>query len=252
LYYVLEFLDPDDILDALSKSVPRNLFDLYEIAIERVSRNSPHLKSMAMSILSWIYRAKRPLRMTELQAAIAIRDGDIDKRTVIPPEVLVEICASLVKHDRVNGLVSFSHAIVREFLETRFSDQLWTETAMSKKCFTYLSFNTFEEGECLDDECFKRRTEEFPFAQYAACYWGKHVKGVPETDDEVLLLLLAFTQSPRKLMSMSQLSEENWEFMIGKHKEKTLIHILAENDLTDLYHSLLTSETMVLFPSSTC
>ena len=247
LKYILEFLDPEDMLEALSNSVPRNLFDLYERAIERANRNSPHSKRMGMSILSWIYRARRPLTMAELQAAIAIRDGDMDKRALTPPEVIVEICAGLVKNDRVNDLVSFSHAIVREFLETRFSDHLWTETAVSNKCLTYLSFNTFENGECLDDESFQRRTKEFPFAQYSACYWGKHVKGVPETDSQVRQLLFALTQSPGKIMSMSQLAEDDWEFMIGKHKEKKLIHIIAENHLADLCHSPLTSESKV-FP----
>jgi len=239
--------------DALKNSVPTGLFDLYDEAVERISQKSPDLKRLMLVILSWIFHAKRHLKMFELQAALSIRDGDTDKTpsTYMPPFEIVEICASLVQHDTISGSVRFSHDVVRQFLKDRYSAQLLSEMDVGKTCLTYLSFQALEEGECLDEESFNLRIETYPFAQYAAFAWGEHVQDLSIYNSDATRLLVRLSQSPAQAVAMAQLrynSVEEWNPVAERHRGKKLIHIIAENNLLELGKSCLTSDSPPVNP----
>ena len=62
----------------MEKSVPADLFDVYESVIRAIQQSNDDSKELAERILSWLLYAKRPIRMVELCEAIAVQEGDVD------------------------------------------------------------------------------------------------------------------------------------------------------------------------------
>ena len=105
--------------EALENSVPGELFDVYETVTNTIHRSNDDSQELTQKILSWLFYAKRPLKMGELQVAIAIREGDfeLDDDDLLPEDEIVEVCRSLVSYDTASGVVAFSHEIrVQDFL----------------------------------------------------------------------------------------------------------------------------------------
>lgn len=118
LNYVLRFRNPRSMKEALEKSVPTELFDVYETVIDTIIRSNDDSKELAQTVLSWLFYALRPLQMAELREAIAIREHDrvLDEDDLLTPDEIVEICRSLVTYDPGSGIVGFSHEMVYDFL----------------------------------------------------------------------------------------------------------------------------------------
>ena len=85
------------ILSALEK-LPEGFDGTYDDALERINRQSKKRKYMAYRVLSWISYAFRPLSLTELQYALAIREGmtKMDDNDLDDEEFLISICVGLV------------------------------------------------------------------------------------------------------------------------------------------------------------
>src|SRR5208282_1879596 len=118
LNYVLGFKLPRNIKGALQNSVPSQLYDVYETVIETIGRNYKDSKELVRTILSWIYHAKRPLLMTELREALAVQEDDVsfDEDDLMSPDDIVEMCGSLITHEKETGIATFSHERVQDFL----------------------------------------------------------------------------------------------------------------------------------------
>ena len=238
------------MIKALKESIPTDLFNLYDVAMSRITQLSDDSTELAINVMSWIFHAARPLQISELQQAIAIENAmrDLTMDDVTPADVIVESCLSLVQHDKISGVVSFSHDTVREYLEERCSDQLRPMLVMAMSCLTYLSFDVFEAGACPDDDAFRMRKQNYPFGQYAALFWGVHVHGKGEQDEEILELLLALMQSPAKVDSMGQLCMNDmtqWNLALPWLKGRTLLHVVVDNDLRDMANALLNTSLKV-------
>ena len=151
---------------------------------------------------------------------------------------ITETCGSLVAYDRVSGIVTLAHDVVREFLETRYYMHLLTQTTLAITSLTYLLFPPFDEGECQNEESLKFRMEKYPFSQYEAQYWSQHMKGKGERDPKASGLLLTLAMNPKKFTSMVQLSKAEtsvqWQ-VEPRDKNKQLIHVTVENGLTEIF-----------------
>jgi hypothetical protein len=229
--------------DALDQPIPKELFDIYDQVMERLRHQGYFdLPDLAIRILSWIFHAQRPLQMSELREAIAIRDGDVDLKMsdLNDPAVVVEACGGFVVHD-TTGWVRFTHEQVNAFLQDRHID-LVPKRNMAISCLTYLTFETFEDGPCQDEASFNIRLQERPFGRYAASYWGKYIKGSGEKHHRNQKLLVTLTQSSARKDSIAQLSGAEktgaWDLDI-RDRNKGLLHILAENNLTLLAEMIL-------------
>jgi ankyrin repeat protein len=239
---------------ALESSVPSQLFDVYETVMETISQSSDDSKLLALTILSWLFYAKRPLQITELREAIAVRDGDVDieEEDMMLPEDIVEVCGSFVALDRGSGVVGFSHQTVQEFLRTRYLLQLLPEQDMAKTCLTYLLFDEFENGPSSTESSFQERFRQRPFGRYAARFWGVHIKQADvEMDIGIQTMLVRLIGSSYKLDAMSQLARAetaaDWDDeRSGWERKKALIHILAENNFVKLARAILPQETIVV------
>jgi hypothetical protein len=257
LNYVLSFTNPRNMRHALDTSVPSELFDVYEIVMSGIRRSHGDKQQIAQSVLSWIYHAIRPLRMAELREAIAIREDDVDlgEEDLTEADDIVQACGSLVVHYPETGIVTFSHEMVQQFLEQRYSDYLLPELAIAKTCLAYLLFDTFDDGPTQDEETFEVRRQRRPFALYTSCYWGPHIKGATSEDDpEIVALVSRLAMSNKRLESVAQFCFEEmgfrWADAGPKYRGKRLIHMLAEDGVVALASKTLECMTMNVYPHS--
>lgn len=227
---------------ALERSIPRELFALYDVAMDRIKTLSQDSREIAMLALAWIFHSKRPFTMNELRSAIAVEDGDrnLEFEDLTPGDEILELCGSFIVHDKLSNTVTLCHEIVREYLKTRCLESLkLTQTMMAKTCLTYLCFDVFEQSFENKDSInyLETMSLKYPFSIYAARYWGKYVKCTCETEPEIVMKLLELLQSRSKADCMARfISPERPA--IGW----SLLHIIADNDLIDMANMVFTNK----------
>ena len=234
--YVLRFKDPRNMKAALEGSLPSDLFEVYETVMETIRQNSDDTQELARKILSWIFYAKRPLKINELREAIAVREGDIslEDDDLMQADEIIEVCGSLIDYDAASGNVTFSHEMVQDFLKSRYSDGLLHRVELCKTCLTYMSFDVFKQGPCTDEASYKARLDKHSFGKYVAQYWGRHVKEVEEENPELYDTVIKVIGPSTVVDAMTQLviaqKGSDWDIP-KKHKGKKEMHIFAEQDL---------------------
>lgn len=119
-----------------SGSLPRDVPNAYRHILDRISRG----KELAFKILWWIFYAKEPLLMTELQEALAVELGDTDLETsyFLDPVMIVEVCKSLISHDKTRGIVRFTHPTIQDFLKTHMPNVLLAVSDLARTLLTYI------------------------------------------------------------------------------------------------------------------
>jgi hypothetical protein len=127
-----------------------NLDDYYESTITRIKKMEEE-KEVVMRILSWLFYAKRPLRVIELRHALGIHPGlkSIEEHQKFLPQLerYVDLCAGLVNISVEGKKIPLAHSTVKEYLErNREGISLPGQDRISRDCLTYLSFEDFNTG----------------------------------------------------------------------------------------------------------
>lgn len=251
---MLGFRDPRSMKDALERSVPNELFDVYETVMDTINQNSED-SHLARKILSWIFHAKRALNIGELREAIAIRENDngLDEEDMISAEDIIDVCGSLVLEDKESGEVRFCHETVQEFLEARYSFGLLPETEIASTCLRIFLFDIFEAGPASNAYLLRKRMEQHPFLVYAVEHWADHlISAGSEADNHNVLMLTELIECPGKVDSIAQVEIAGNEgcdpldFVVGR----SLLHLCAENGLEKLSHRVINSFNDEVVPSS--
>jgi hypothetical protein len=173
-------ITPRKIREALER-LPRGttaLVQAYEEAMKRIQSQEVGFRELAERVLSWITCARRPLTATELQRALAVEVGDseLDEENLQDIGETISACAGLVTADDESKIVRLVHYTTQQYFErtqgTWFSK---AETNIARICVTYLSFDVFESGFCLNDEQLEARLRFSQLYDYAASNWGHHV-----------------------------------------------------------------------------
>jgi hypothetical protein len=174
LDYVLDFAEPSESLEALS-TVPIDMEEAYQLLFKRIEKRR---RPTVVKILSWLFRACRPLKQDELREAIAIRLG---AKTLSKPllhlDSLIQYCQGLVTMDDTSEIVRFSHFTVKEFLAMHFEDQLLSPIACARLCLTYVNFETFEKDRAGTKDNTKREETNFDSATMSP-YFGAPMQKV--------------------------------------------------------------------------
>jgi len=152
-------------------------------------------KHFAESILGWILRAKRLLKMRELQEALAVEsdDTELNRSLINPPASILHACGGLIDHDASTDIVKFSHETVREYVEGAKFEHLTSHSMIAETCLTYLSFDAIC-GPCQDFQSLEKRMAEYTFGEYAAHFWGEHAYAVCKTT----MLMTQFLRHSRR------------------------------------------------------
>jgi hypothetical protein len=117
LDHILAEDDPQGALNSL-ETLPTDLSEAYSCIVERIKEKKGF--ESAWRILSWLYRAYRPLQLGELIEALSIEKGNtsLDSRLFMSAKVILRRCEGLVSYDRMTDQVRFTHFTVFKFIGT--------------------------------------------------------------------------------------------------------------------------------------
>ncbi|OBT73030.1 hypothetical protein VF21_07727 [Pseudogymnoascus sp. 05NY08] len=199
-----------DMEDSLT-SLSHNLSGAFEETITRIQNLPERRKLLGMRTLMWICHAKCPIKVTDLSDAASVKLNQTTGSTKHCPsaKTMIECCQGLVTIDRESTIIRFAHYAVQEYLiehtNTLFSR---AEASLAETCLTYLLFDTFKQGPCVDKDTLKFRIESNTFLTYAARFWGVHVKG-SEIDQVVQRLTFTFLDCRAAAASANQIMQYN-------------------------------------------
>jgi ankyrin repeat domain-containing protein 50 len=194
------------VRDAL-RNLPEDLNDIYNGTMDRICTQDRDDVRLAKRILSWISYALRPLSVREIQHALATSPGDteLDEEALLDEDLLISVCAGIVTIDQKSRIIRLVHYTAQEYFEhARVNQFPAAQTEIALICLTYLSFDAFAEGYCHNDREMEIRLHKYPLLEYAAQYWGEHVRGDPE--EAVKDVALNFLEHNSKLMCCSQVT----------------------------------------------
>ena len=246
LDHVLSHEDPRNAINSLD-NLPTDMESAYGDTLDRIEKDKA--RTTALKVLSWVYHARRHLRLCELVEVITIQTRPPDKALdpdyfTNPPESLVQTCQGLVEFDQGSEIVRFTHFTVQEFLQQKYLDNLLSEVDIAKVCLTYLTFDVFEQGPCSDKESLNQRVKMHTFYEYAVQFWASYTRGRTEEDPDVqnALLRLFKSSSIRAALRQQQLlmqtptrkHDEIWELSAPLLSMWMPIHIIANEGLVAL------------------
>ncbi|KAJ6564609.1 ankyrin repeat-containing domain protein [Mycena capillaripes] len=165
------------IRDALN-SLPKDLYDSYNIAMQRIEAQNEEDRNTAHSALMWVANAKRPLKVSEITAALAIEPGAkrFDEDNVLEIEIILAVCAGLVIVDQQISVVRLVHYTTQEYLDSiqanLFPD---AQTEITRTLLTFVTFDDFPDLSWIG----LRPSDLPPLLEYSQ-YCLVHAAGQPE------------------------------------------------------------------------
>jgi hypothetical protein len=123
--------------------LPMREDDFYGQSIQRIKANEAQAER-ALQILAWILRAKRPMKIKEMQCAAVIIPGSysmIFEDFLSGEGDMIDCCEGLVVILPESRTVTFAHPTVNEYLESAGNQifKLDPEVVIARTCLTYLA-----------------------------------------------------------------------------------------------------------------
>ncbi|KAF5706589.1 ankyrin repeat domain-containing protein [Fusarium mundagurra] len=203
--HITSLLTIKDIRKALI-SLPANYDEAYLSTFDRILKQTPSLRDLALKSLNFISYVKEPLRMVELQHALAAEEGmvEVDSEDLQPSKSIISSCLGLLVVSGPEKIVEFVHSTARNFLQTRPEGMdNRPHLTIVRSCISYMSTNEMRKGRCLSHEDVTKRCQKQPFLHYAANFYGYHAQ---EVEDECIHQLSGFLES-------DVLRESSWQLL---------------------------------------
>ncbi|KAF7343797.1 NACHT and ankyrin domain protein [Mycena sanguinolenta] len=145
--FQLEFLCTKRTIKAVRealKRLPKDLYDSYSVALQRIDTQNEDDRKIAYSALSWVTDAKRPLTVDELLVALAVEPEthELDEENVATIGEILSLCAGLVMVDEKLKVVRLVHYTTQEYLDKIQAEKF--PNAQTKIAHTLLTFLTFD------------------------------------------------------------------------------------------------------------
>ena len=230
--------------EALEK-MPDGLSDAFGQTLSRLNRQSDGRKRLGIKTLMWIFFARRPLLVTELSEALAIRPRDSSLNAKYRPsqKLMVDCCQGLVVVDEGSSVFRLVHYSVQEYLDEH-QDQIFPtgDQTIAEMLTTYLLFETFALG-CREDESeILRLISDNILVKYAVRHWGDHVRDAHDgSADEIAYRFLEAGPQRSCACQVSQYiqgrREEYWE--VDEAESRNGLHVAASFGLGSLAKRLL-------------
>ncbi|KAF2729617.1 ankyrin [Polyplosphaeria fusca] len=237
------------------QAMPTKHEEAYENTYERILKQDQERQKLALSALYWICHSKRSLDMMELRHAISSLDEDPDysPEGLVSDGSILSVCLGLVFYSKSNKTVDLIHLSARDFLTELFISQPTNANiVMARACLRYMAVPTMATGPCQSLDEFKGRITELPFLEYAARYYGYHVRPVQEDVLAELLSFLGndhFRESSWQILHFVVLVESQSALNILSRiaSQPTLLHVACYWGFsTLLQRSLATSSTLTM------
>lgn len=199
--------------DALT-ALPEGLDKTYDETMERINSQHPDQATLARKVLCWVFHAFRPLTVLEIQHALVVETGDsmLDEDNIPEQELILSVCNGLVTFEKEGGFLALVHYTFQQYLE-RKAENLFPEAQADivRTCLTYLSFDEFGQGPCLEDQHLVDRHKRWPLLSYAVSKWNRHARQGAE--EACIDLIISFLSQDANLFTfVSFLSEDAESF----------------------------------------
>ncbi|KAF7116945.1 hypothetical protein CNMCM5793_005575 [Aspergillus hiratsukae] len=218
----------------------------YDKAMQRINDQGPDRRDMAMEVLSWVTRARRPLAALEILHALAVELGETEFHIDNLPDIddVISVCEGLVTvtADPMGDTMRLVHYTTKEYFDRRWTS--WFPDAdanIATTCVTYLSFDAFQTGFCLTDAELETRLAQYPLYSYAAKNWGEHARAQP-IHEHLLMVFLGdtgkVTASVQEILAIYGFSS------YGKYSQRvplgfTGLHLAAYFGLESVVQSII-------------
>ncbi|KZL86377.1 ankyrin repeat protein, partial [Colletotrichum incanum] len=162
---------------------------IYDEAMQRIRVQPPDHWRLAEQIPGWLTNVKRPLKLVELQHALALEEDaeETDIDNIPSAEIMISVCAGLVTINEGSDIIRLVHQTTQEYFDERkhilFQD---FSSEMTTKCVGYLSFDFCRQYRrhdlwilwswILTTQDLAFRDSCLPFYEYAALNWGRHAR----------------------------------------------------------------------------
>lgn len=246
LDHILSHRDPRKRQEAV-ETVPCNLLEAYQDIMGRINSCEKDDRDLALKIFSWLFHTQRSLRMSELREALAVRedDQDIQEDYLLDAQDIIDCCKSMVMYEEESDIVGFAHYTVQHFLQSEYLPSLLTRVDLAKLCLTYLLFDVFGEGACVEKLSWECRLNTLKFSEFAAKFWGYYSQGEGEENERVRRYIFLLISSKPKKESMVQLQSYSpgpSGYPIGNYPQnRTGLHILASQGLSKILKTMMSN-----------
>ena len=235
-------------VDAALDRLPQGYFATYDQTVQRIMEKDTRKSSTALSALSWVVHAHRPLDLPELEHALAIKPGvDFSVKDTYDKETLLEITESLLFVESDEKAVRLTHYTAQEYFNDEGRRWLASDASslIARACLQYFSIKAISTPCSRDRELeeIKERKQEYPFLKYAYEYWGTHVHEAgsdPDTLKDALKFLkndLAIEALVQALWYIESSDSSRWEIRRGANS----LHVAAWFGLTNVLSELKSS-----------
>ena len=203
------------------ETLPTGLYSSYKGIIARI-RECPRESQgkLGMGVLMWLHFAYRPLKLEELQHALAVEKShtEFDADNIPSQKVLLEYTLGLVLVDEETSTVRFVHYTLEEYLRKYAREGLPNGcSSIAETCLTYLNFGELRQP-CASNNSLEEKIIKYPFLNYAARYWGTHIK--QESNDGLTELVKTLVDhesgSPPCAMQALFKCESSWDSPIAQ------------------------------------
>ena len=158
--------------------LPTDLNDSFRGIINRIQQSPNASAELGMQVLMWLHFAYRPLRLVELQHALAVRKShmEFDHGNIPSRKVLLDCCLGLVIVDEETMTVRFTHFTLEEYFRGNAASEFPNGcSSIAETCLTYLNFSGLRQH-CPNLDRLEEKSSQYALLKYAACYWGTYVK----------------------------------------------------------------------------
>ncbi|KAI4244347.1 MAG: hypothetical protein L6R40_003073 [Gallowayella cf. fulva] len=155
-------------------TLPMGVFASYEDAVKRIKEQEEEGETGTRA-LSYLFCPKRTLQLEELRHALAVEDDDteLDETAFMETEVLPYICGGLIILDEQSQIIRLVHHTLQQYLENnRMKLSPNSDAELARTCLTYLPFETFDTGPCINGETLEQRLQAYRFLDYASHHWA--------------------------------------------------------------------------------
>jgi hypothetical protein len=138
-----------EVLHAL-EHLPKEINNTYDQAMARVEKLSANRQRAVKKLLLWVSFAERPLKIAELEHAIAITRGmtKSGKDYILSAKVLTSMSAGMVIIDE-SEYVRLTHETAEGYFKEKRKVLFPTgETEVTESCIAYLQLEAFNQGPC--------------------------------------------------------------------------------------------------------
>ena len=217
-----------------------NLYkDIYDATMHRiVGRASAQL---ALKTFAWIALARCPLKIDELQHALATEpeDEDFEPDGISDVEDILSACAGLIVVEQRTTLVRFMHYSFQEYLDHFLNTHYPSAKAyVATTCLTNLSFAPVQSTPQWMYWSTRRKlplAESLPFLDYALRNWHEHVGDLEQSVIPRLRLFIENDTIRRNVIEPQKHRTGSPSFS----RDSTPLHVAIKLGFLQLFYVLL-------------